>query len=189
MLAYVFWHWPRADVPAAAYEALQRPFHEALRGAPPAGFLGSRVLALGGAPWAGEGRDAYEDWYLVEGSAALDPLNEAAVSAPRRGAHDAAAAAAAGGTAGLYRLRLGSPDQVPHAAAWFAKPPGMSYSALFTTLDPLVRSDGAALWGRQMTLGPTPEFCLQSIRPIALPAAFFPVALRYRTVWPATASA
>lgn len=185
VLAYVFWHWPRADVPADAYEALQRPFHEALRGAPPGGFLGSRVLALAGAAWAAEGRDAYEDWYFVEGSAALDPLNEAAVSAPRRGAHDAAAAAAGGGAAGLYRLRRGDPGEEPHAAAWFAKPPGMSYGALFATLDPLIRSEAAALWARQMTLGPTPEFCLQSARPVELPAAFFPVALRYRTVWPA----
>ena len=53
------------------------------------------------------------------------------------------------------------------------------------TLDPLIRSEAAALWARQMTLGPTPEFCLQSARPVELPAAFFPVALRYRTVWPA----
>lgn len=187
VLAYVFWHWPRADAAAGVYEALQRPFHEALRSAPPPGFLGSRVLALAGASWAAEGREAYEDWYLVEGSAALDPLNEAAVSAPRRAAHDAAAAAAAGGTAGLYRLRLGEPGEVPHAAAWFAKPPGMSYSALFATLEPLVRSEGAALWARQMTLGPTPEFCLQSARPVALPAAFFPETVRYRAVWPATA--
>jgi hypothetical protein len=187
MLAYVFWHWPRADATAAAYEALQRPFHAALRSAPPAGFRGSRVLAMGGAPWAAEGGEAYEDWYLVEGSAALDPLNEAAVTVPRRGAHDAAAAAAAGGTAGLYRRRLGDPGDLPHAAAWFAKPPGMGYSALFTTLEPLVRAEGAALWSRQMTLGPAPEFCLQSRRPIELPAAFFPIGVRYRTVWPPTA--
>jgi hypothetical protein len=31
MLAYVFWHWRRADVSAVAYEALQRRFHAALR--------------------------------------------------------------------------------------------------------------------------------------------------------------
>jgi hypothetical protein len=189
VLAYVFWHWPRADAPRSVYEALQQPFHEALRRAPPPGFLGSRVLALAGAPWAAEGRDAYEDWYLVEGSAALDPLNEAAVNAPRRAAHDAVASASAGGTAGLYRLRMGEPGDVPHAAAWFAKPPGMSYSALYNTLEPLVRSEGTVLWARQMTLGPTPEFCLQSARAIELPAAFFPAAVRYRTVWPPTAPA
>ena len=185
MLAYVFWHWPRAGVPAAEYEAVQRRFHIALRDAPPEGFLGSRSLAVTGAPWAfGRGGEAYEDWYLVEGSAALDPLNDAAVSAPRLGPHDAAAAAAEGGTAGLYRLRHGTAGDSPGAAAWFAKPRGMSYPALLATLEPLIRAEGAALWGRQMTLGPTPEFCLHTRHPVELPASFFPVAVRCRPVWP-----
>jgi hypothetical protein len=185
MLAYVFWHWPRPEVSAADYEAVQRRFHAALRDAPPEGFLGSRALAVSGARWAGrDGGDAYEDWYLVEGSAALDPLNAAAVSSPRRASHDAAAAAAAGGTAGLYRLREGSAGPAPLAAAWFAKPRAMSYAALFAALEPLVRAEGAALWGRQMTLGPGPEFCLHTSRPVDLPASFFPVAVRCRPVWP-----
>lgn len=185
MLAYVFWHWPRADVPAAAYEAIQRRFHAALQEAPPEGFIGSRSLAIGGAPWAtGAGAEAYEDWYLLEGSAALDPLNDAAMSAPRRGPHDAAAAAAEGGTAGLYRLRQGAAGDPPLAAAWFAKPRGMSYAALLATLEPLIRAEAAALWGRQMTLGPTPEFCLHTRHPVELPASFFPVTVRCRPVWP-----
>src|ERR1700752_4970973 len=105
MLAYVFWHWRRPGGPAADYEALQRRFHAALGAAPPAGFLGSRSLAVMNAPWAAGGGEAYEDWYLVADSAALDPLNDAAISASRQAPHDAAAAAAAGGTAGLPRLR------------------------------------------------------------------------------------
>ena len=107
MLAYVFWHWRRPQVPAASYETLQRGFHAALAAAPPPGFLRSSTLSIAGAPWAAGGGEAYEDWYLVDGTAALDPLNDAAVTASRRQPHDAAAAAAAGGTAGLYRLRLG----------------------------------------------------------------------------------
>jgi len=185
MLAYVFWHWPRAGVPAAAYEAVQRGFHRALRDAPPEGFLGSRSLAVTGVPWGGGSRgQAYEDWYFVEGSAALDPLNAAAVSASRRGPHDEAAAAAEGGTAGLYLLRRGTAADPPLAAAWFAKPRGMSYAALFAALEPLIRAEGAALWSRQMTLGPAPEFCLHTGYPVELPAAFSPVALRCRPVWP-----
>jgi hypothetical protein len=35
-----------------------------------------------------------------------------------------------------------------------------------------------------MTLGPTPEFCLHTARPVELPAALFPVAVRCRPVWP-----
>jgi hypothetical protein len=160
MLAYVFWHWPRADVAAAAYETVQRRFHATLRDNPPPRFLGSRSLAVAGARWA------------------------AAVSPAYRGPHDAAAAAAEGGTAGLYRLRQGAAADPPLAAAWFTKPPGMSYVALFAMLEPLIAAEGAALWARQMTLGPTPEFCLHTGRPVELPAALFPVAVRCRPVWP-----
>ncbi len=190
MLAYVFWHWPRAEVPTADYESLQRRFHAALGADPPPGFLGSRALSIAGAAWAAGGGLAYEDWYLLEGSAALDPLNQAAITASRQRAHDAAAAAAENGTAGLYRLRHGSSavtataGAAPVTATWFAKPAGWTYSAFFTLLAPLVDESGAALWGRQMTLGPTPEFCLHTIHPVPLPAPLAGTVLRWRPVWP-----
>ena len=123
MLAYVFWHWPRAGVPPAEYEDRQRRFHAALQAAPSAGFQGSRCLGLAGAPWSGGGGPAYEDWYLLEGSAALDPLNTAAVTASRQAPHDAAAALADGGTAGLYTLRLGVQRDAPCIATWFQSMP------------------------------------------------------------------
>jgi hypothetical protein len=184
MLAYVFWHWRRPDVPAADYERLQRSFHAALAQSPPPGFVGSHSAAITGAPWAAAGGAAYEDWYLVDGSADLDPLNDAAISAPRRGPHDAAAAVAAGGAAGLYRLRAGEPPADPGAAAWFAKPAGMSYAALYEALEALARSTPAALWGRQMVLGPTPEFCLQSETPVRMPEAFAARTIALAPVWP-----
>jgi hypothetical protein len=183
MLAYVFWHWRRAELSAADYEALQRRFHGALEAAPPIGFLGSRSLAIDGAPWAAGGGEAYEDWYLVADSAGLDPLNDAAVSASRQGPHAAAAAAAAGGTAGLYRLRLGEVSRPQHAAIWFSKPAGMSYGDLFAALESLVRTERAALWGRQMTLGPALEFCLHTPRPVGLPAPLDGIAVARRVVW------
>jgi hypothetical protein len=134
-------------------------------------------------PWC-EG-PGYEDWYLLEGSAALDPLDEAAVSGARQLAHDAAASRAAWGTAGLYRLRLGAPrDEDLSQACWLAKPPGVRYPEFLERLAPSVEGAGAALWGRQMTLGPTPEFCLLARHELAtLP---FPVSLRVsrRRVWP-----
>jgi len=184
MLAYVFWHWPRADVPATSYEALQRRFHAALGDAPPPGFLGSRSTAIRGAPWAAAGARAYEDWYMVDGSAALDPLNAAAVTASRQRAHDAAAAAAENGTAGLYRLRRGTAGDPPRSAVWFAKVAGMSYGAMYDLLEPLVDSEGAALWGRQMVLGPTPEFCLHTRRPVHLPAPLAGLTLECHPIWP-----
>lgn len=184
MLAYVFWHWRRPDVPAADYERLQRTFHAALAQAPPPGFVASHSAAITGAPWAAAGGAAYEDWYLVNGSADLDPLNDAAVSASRQGPHDAAAAVAAGGAAGLYRLQAGEPAADPGAAAWFGKPAGMSYAALHDALEPLARNTPATLWRRQMVLGPTPEFCLQSETLIRMPEIFAARTIALAPVWP-----
>ena len=47
----------------------------------------------------------------------------------------------------------------PRVALWFAKPAGMGYPALFDRLGPSL-TVGRGLWGRQMTLGPGPEFGL-----------------------------
>lgn len=186
MLAYVFWHWARPELPAGEYEALQRRFHTALAAAPSPGFLASCSGAIAGVPWAAAGGPAYEDWYLLDGSAALDPLNQAAVSASRQAPHDAAAAAAADGTAGLYLRRLG-PGIRPGdgwVATWFAKPAALSYHALYGLLRPLVDARSATLWGRQMVLGPSPEFCLQTAVPVPLPAPLAGTSVTTRTVWP-----
>ena len=185
MLGYVFWHWRQPRVDPAEYERLQRDFHAALAAAPPPGYRRSYSHALAGAPWAGAGGEAYEDWYLVDGSAALDPLNEAAVSASRQGPHDAAAAVAAGGTAGLYGLRLGRAPAQPRHAWWFDKPDGVSYGALWELLGPVVEAAGAALWLRHMVLGPTPELCLQADDAVALPPPLAATAFALRPVWPA----
>ena len=183
MLAYVFWHWRRATVTVMEYERLQREFHGALGAAPSPGFARSFSVALSGAPWANGAGDAYEDWYLVRDSAALDPLNDAAVTASRRVPHDAAAAAAAGGTAGLYRVRLGEALPVPRLAYWFAKPDGMSYDRLWELCTPLVREGLGALWIRHMVLGPSPEFCLHTVADTRLPSGISSLSLALRAVW------
>jgi hypothetical protein len=169
LLAYVFWHWRRKDVDADEYEHRQRRFHAALASAPSEGLEGSHSFALAGAPWANRGREAYEDWYLVRDTAALDSLNTAAVSASRKEPHDAAAALADGGTAGLYTLRLGRVLPAAAHARWFAKPAGMPYDELWSLLGPRLKRHGAALWMRFMVLGPSPEFCVQSTGPLDLP--------------------
>ena len=192
MLAYVFWHWPRPATDVDTYESAQRRFHDALAGEPSAGFRGSFSHALAGAPWANAGGDAYEDWYLVDDSAALDPLNAAAISFGRQAPHDAAAALAAGGTAGLYRLRLGSLDRSPAYAHWFAKPDGMPYPQFLAMLEGVVDSARGALFMRQMTLGPTRECVLLAPSPATMPPAIEALVLRLRPVvglHPATRSA
>jgi hypothetical protein len=184
MLAYVFWHWRRPAIDTATYESRLGRFHAALAASPPHGFFESFAVALHGAPWANAGRDADEDWYFVNGSAALDPLNDAAVSAARQGPHDEAAAAAAGGTAGLYRLRLGAPVTAPRHAYWLARPDGMSYPALYELVRGVVATgDGGALWGRQMTLGPAREFCLHTRQPVVVPVPLDALAIGLRGVW------
>jgi hypothetical protein len=184
VLAYVFWHWRRDEVPASQYETLQRRFHRALAEAPPGGFLGSSSFAIERAPWAHAGSDAYEDWYRIRDSAAIDELEAGAISASRKLPHDAAAAAAAGGTAGLYTLRLGDATPRPRFAMWFAKPPGLGYDALFDTMTSFVRDGAGALWVRKMVLGPTPEMCFHCHEDVALPGAFQATRVVLRTVWP-----
>jgi hypothetical protein len=184
LLAYVFWHWRRPTVTASDYEAAQRRFHAALAAAPPEGFERSFSIAFTGAPWAADGGEAYEDWYLVNGSAGLDPLNAAAITASRQAPHDTAAALAAGGTAGLYSWRLGRPGAPPSTVTWFSKPEGVTYRELFAALEPVVRAEDAVLWGRQMTLGAAREFCVHARGPVTFPRALVTLAIGCRTVWP-----
>ena len=171
-LAYVFWHWKRPGVVAEAYQRIQRAFHPALNDPPPPGMSGSTSYAISGAPWAAGGADAWEDWYYVRSMADLEPLDQAAISASRQVPHDAAAAAAAGGTAGVYRLKAGERPAAARYAWWFSKPAGMKYPELFAALEPLCRDGRGALWMRQLTLGPATEFCLQAPDLVALPEQF-----------------
>ena len=106
MLAYVFWHVPRPGVAAREYEAAHREFHHVLWNAGIAGLVALRVFRLSAIPWLG-GKAGYEDWHLLENSAALDVLNGAAISQARQRPHDRIAAMAADGTAGLYGLQNG----------------------------------------------------------------------------------
>ena len=184
MLAYVFWHWPQPSIDSSAYEQRLIDFQTALERVSPTGFLAARVFRIPGAPWLAAPQEAYEDWYLVDGSAALDPLNDAAVSGICRSRHDAAAAPAAGGAGGLYRLRAGAPVSEPGPSYWFAKPAGMPYADVYSMLQPLTDRPNVALWGRQMTLGPATEFCLHSTGVIELPKPLSGLSIQRAFVWP-----
>ena len=153
MLAYVFWHRPAPGTGTAPYERSLAGFHAALAAAPLSGFSRSWVFRLASIPWLGDAR-GYEDWYLVDDFTALGALNEAAVSASRKAPHDAVARLAAQGAAGVYRLVSGEPQpQAVATAAWLTKPAGKPDAKFLDEL-------GGTVWQRQMTLGPTPEFCL-----------------------------
>ena len=185
MLAYVFWHWAQAGVAASTYEAKLREFQQTLAANKPPGFLHSAVFRVHGASWLGKVAEAYEEWYLTDGSAALDPLNEAAVAPACRAAHDAVAQLAAGGTAGLYRLGQGKPSlEFTRFAYWFAKPAGMKYEEFYARLLPITDRSGVALWGRQMVLGPTLEFCLHTRETVEIPPGITPQMSPLERLWP-----
>ena len=172
MLAYVFWHWPQPGVDRITYVDHLVSFHRTLNDNKPVGFNGSRVFRMHGVSWLDTTGDAYEDWYLVADSSALDRINEAAVSGPCEAPHNLVAREAAGGTAGLYRIKLGDIFTEPRFAMWLSKPGGLSYADFFATLEPIVNDAHAALWQRQMTLGPTTEFLIHSATEIQLPESW-----------------
>jgi hypothetical protein len=180
MLAYVFWHWSNPDVAPATYEQYQRAFHAALASSAPGGFLESTSFRIDGqAAWLG-GAPAYADWYLVENSAALDPLNVAAVSGVCEAPHVQVAQAMAAG-AGLLLTLHGSAAQPDLAAArsatFLTKPRDMPYAAFYETVAVVPEAPQSTLWRRTMVLGPTPEFALLSPSRPDIPASVMPLSL------------
>ena len=185
MLAYVFWHWPQSTIDPDNYVNHLLDFHQILAANKPNGFHESVVFRIRGASWLNTNDEAYEEWYLLDDSAAMDPLNEAAVSGVCEEPHNRVAREAADGIGGLYRLRAGQ-QQLSQAryALWLSKPAGVSYKDFYTILQPLTSQPDVALWGRQMTLGPTTEFCLHSVNPIALPPGYSGFTISLHSIYP-----
>jgi hypothetical protein len=169
LLAYVFFHRAASGVQTSTYEAALRGFHAALEGGAPPGFVSSATYRIG---------NGYADWYLVESSAALDRLNEAAVSGARSAPHDAAAHMATDGAGKLLMLQSGSARTDPGFEIRFSKPAGMAYPVFYERIKPWTDRAGVSLWRRMMVLGPAPEFCLVAPSEQDLPAEMRPETLR-----------
>jgi hypothetical protein len=165
VLAYVFSHRPGPGVDIGAYEAALREFHHTLAIQPASGFVSSLTYRIG---------DGYSDWYLLEDSAAMDGLNEAAVSGARATPHHVVARMAVDGVGKLLSLTAGEHDAAAGYEIRFAKPQGMAYADLYANLKSATVAKGAGLWRRMMVLGPPPEFCLTASAPAELPAAMRP---------------
>ena len=184
MLAYVFWHWPQPSVDGGSYKNHLLSFHRTLASNKPNGFQHSIVFTIKHAPWL-ETKEAYEEWYLIDDSAALDRLNHAAVSGICEEPHNRVARQAAGGAAGLYLLRHGPADlNNSRFAVWLSKPAGVSYGNFYSSLQRFTSAEGTGLWGRQMVLGPTQEFCLHSPNQIELPRNFAGQTIPLHKIWP-----
>lgn len=165
MLAYVFSHRPHTSTGTEMYEAALRRFHGALARGGLRGFVASRSYRIG---------PGYADWYVVQDSAALDVLNEAAVSGDRAGSHDVVAGLAADGVGRLLTLAEGEVDLDATYEFRFAKPPGMTYAHLYAKLRPWTSQANVGLWRRMMVLGPPPEFSLLCRSKTDLPADIRP---------------
>jgi hypothetical protein len=185
MLAYVFWHWRQPSISQADYESHLIGFHATLANNPSPGFQQSVVFKIENASWLKTDAVAYEEWYVVADSAALDPLNVAAVSGPCEIPHNLVAHAAADGVGGLYRWRAGVQDLGDaETTTWLSKPAGVSYPDFYSQLHPVLTQHQASLWGRQMVLGPTMEFCIHSRAAVELPRNYVVEQLVLKKVWP-----
>ncbi|HET7419152.1 MAG TPA: hypothetical protein VFL27_02095 [Candidatus Dormibacteraeota bacterium] len=173
MIAYLFFHHLEPGADEVEYEAGLRYFHDALRGAGFEGFVGSRTVRTG---------DGYCDWYLVESSAALDHLNDAAVSGGRLSIHNAVAMHAVNFTGKLMKLTAGRYDPEAALEVRFSKPRGMTYPDLYRRLEPLTARPDVSVWRRMLVLGPGPEFSLLARGEEQLPVEMDPVVVRLEPV-------
>jgi hypothetical protein len=180
LLAYLFWHRPADKVDRNDYEEALLAFHYRLRAVKVPGLVASASASVEGLPWIPG--TCYEDSYLVEDFAALGILNAAAVDDAHAGAHDRVARTAGFGAGALYGLETGDPLRGASFCAWVTKPAGVSYAQFREQLALHGPPAVAALWRRQMVLGPSPEFRLTSDRPFVLPAELAAVTCRVSVV-------
>lgn len=173
MIAYLFFHHLADGADEVEYEAGLRHFHTALREGGVPGFVSSRTVQV---------EDGYADWYLVETSAALDYLNDAAVTGARAPLHNAVAPDAVNFTGKLMKLVTGRYDPEALVEIRFSKPRGMSYPDLYRRLEPWTVRPDTSLWRRMMVLGPPPEFSLLAGAPEALPVEMGAVELRLEPI-------
>lgn len=158
MLAYLFWHRPYSGVEVKRYEDALTDFQRRLADQPPPGFHAAGSYRIPAVPWLGN-RPGYEDWCILDGSWALDPLNGFAVTGAVKAPHDAAAAAMETGYGGLYSLAWGTPEfSLRPTVSWLTRPRGIDWHA---ALEPVrAQFPNATCWRRQMVLGPALEFAV-----------------------------
>jgi len=171
VLAYVYWHAAPQNVAAAEYEKMLLRFGHALADAKSPGFLGNASYAVGQTPWLGE--PGYEDWVWLEGSWALDPLNERAVSGSMERPHDAIARMTKhGGYGALYYMVAGEHETPKDSRVfWLTRPRGVNWHEIVPEIVKSVHAK-VTVWRRLMVLGPSAEFAV--IAPAATAALRVP---------------
>ena len=134
MLAYVFWHAVPDVLATAEYEKTLLDFSHALGSAKIPGLLGNASYAINQTPWLGE--PGYEDWAWLEGSWALDTLNERAVSGAMEQPHSAIAKMTKhGGFGALYYIVAGNHKILSDSKVmWLSRPRGINWRDIMPTI-------------------------------------------------------
>jgi hypothetical protein len=160
MLAYIFWHRPYAHIEREAYEGAIVRFQRDLAAQPPPGFAAASSFRIDPVPWLSN-QSGYEDWYLLEASWAMDPLNAFAITGSRQGSHDHVAALADEGWGGLYALAGGEPSPAKESTVyWLTRPRGIQWQAALAPVR--AQCPRATVWRRQMVLSPATEFAVEA---------------------------
>lgn len=172
MLAYLFWHRPVSQADRSKYEASIVRFETELAKHPPPGFISAHTFAIGPVPWLSD-QPGYEDWYLIEASWAMDPLNAFAVAGAVQAPHDHVAAQMEQGHGGIY-AHAGGETRPPAQSTvyWLTRPRGIDWRAVLAPVR--AQCPAANVWRRQMVLGPAPEFAISvpGDTEIAVPAGW-----------------
>ena len=167
MLAYLFWHTRKPEIPQADYEAGLGTFALALNASGCDGLRSAMSFRISGVPWL-DGRAGYEDWVLVDDSGVLERLNVAAVSGAMTAPHSRVAEMMDAGHGGLYYHLAGELlPQEAGAAAWLTRPRGIDYRPPLADIAASARQT-VSVWRRFMVLGPGREFLVLARGPLAL---------------------
>jgi hypothetical protein len=127
MLAYIFWHRPYPNTERQRYEQAILHFQSDLAGSKPPGFIGATSFQIEAVPWLSD-LPGYEDWYLLDGTWAMDPLNAFAISGHVQAPHDSVAAMMEQGHGGLYAHAGGESMPAPRSTIqWLTRPRGIQW--------------------------------------------------------------
>lgn len=184
MLAYTVWHHASDESKLEHYQNSLIQFHQTMAEEKPQGYISSKLFTMPSVPWMGETQTIFMDWYLIEDSASLDPLNDSVLAGTRKTSHDAVADNTSGGVTALYQPKLGN-DQISNVnfITWVSKPKGMKYPNFFQELNFILHDKDASCWMRYMALGPGPEFCVVANHEMEWDEKFQPLVRKVDKIW------